>query len=259
MSIKTPVLFISHGAPTFALEPGLLGTRLKTIGEQLNSIKSVLVISPHWQTQNLRVMTNPKPKTYHDFSGFPAALYQLQYPVSGQPQLAKEILQLLTEYGYKAVADDEHDIDHGVWVPLLHLLPDANIPVVQISMPVSLNASQAIELGQSLSELRSRGVMMIGSGSLTHNLYDLRPENSSVADYVRDFTEWMRARVLTYSLDELSDYRKQAPYAEMAHPTDEHLLPLLFALGASGGGDVQVLSTEVNYGVISMESYAWGL
>ncbi len=147
-----PTLFISHGAPTFALEPGLLGPALNTLGQQLSgakTVKAVLVVSPHWQTRDVTVMTSPAPETVHDFGGFPAALYDLQYPVAGHPQLAAEVSRLLTEAGWTVGVDARRGLDHGAWVPLRHLLPKADIPVFQVSMPMDLDTVSAYNLGTS--------------------------------------------------------------------------------------------------------------
>lgn len=138
---RAPVFFISHGAPTFALEPGQLGARLAAIGQQLMGVKAVLVVSPHWQTRELQVLTTPMPETVHDFGGFPAALYALQYPAPGQPELALKALQLLTQAGWPVSAEAHCGLDHGAWVPLWHLLPQAKVPVFQVSMPHHLDTA----------------------------------------------------------------------------------------------------------------------
>lgn len=157
-----PVLFVSHGAPTFALEPGVLGPALRQLGQQLTNIKAVLVVSPHWQTRDVHVMSTALPQTIHDFGGFPAALYDLQYPAVGQPALAEQTEQLLTQAGWTVHNDAQRGLDHGVWVPLRYLLPQANVPVFQVSMPIDLSTKGAFELGKSLSALRTQGVMIVG-------------------------------------------------------------------------------------------------
>ena len=171
---KAPVLFISHGAPTFAIEPGLLGPQLQRLGAQLPEIKAVLVVSPHWQTRDVNVMTTARPETVHDFGGFPARLYSLQYPTTGQPELADEAARLLKQSGFNTQFDDRRGLDHGAWVPLMYLLPKANVPVFQVSIPFSLDTRQALKLGQALTPLREQGVLIVASGSMTHNLYEVR-------------------------------------------------------------------------------------
>jgi 4,5-DOPA dioxygenase extradiol len=256
---RAPVFFISHGAPTFALEPGQLGAHLRAMGSQLAGVKAVLVVSPHWQTRELQVLTTPKPETVHDFGGFPAALYQLQYPAPGQPELALEALRLLTQAGWPATADANRGLDHGAWVPLWHLLPQATIPVFQVSMPHKLDTAGALALGRALAPLRDQGVLIVGSGSLTHNLYDLQPPAAPAAAYAVEFAHWIRHAVTRADVDALLDYRRRAPHAERAHPTQEHFLPLLVALGASHEAEAaQVIAGDITYGVLSMESYVWG-
>lgn len=256
---RAPVFFISHGAPTFALDPGQLGAHLRAMGQQLGGIKAVLVVSPHWQTRALQVLTTPKPETIHDFGGFPAALYQLQYPAPGQPELALEAQRLLAQAGWPVTADAQRGLDHGAWVPLWHLLPQATVPVFQVSMPHQLDTAGALALGRALAPLRDQGVLIVGSGSLTHNLHDLQPPASAAAAYAVEFAHWIRNAVNRADVDALLDYRLRAPHAERAHPTQEHFLPLLVALGASQGAEAaQVIAGDITYGVLSMESYVWG-
>jgi 4,5-DOPA dioxygenase extradiol len=257
---KAPVFFISHGAPTFALEPGMLGPQLQALGEQLSGVSAVLVVSPHWQTRDVTVMTTAAPETVHDFGGFPAALYQLQYPAIGQPQLATEVAQRLTEAGYMVGLDARRGLDHGAWVPLRHLLPNADVPVFQVSMPYDLDTAGAFKLGQALAPLRERGVLILASGSMTHNLYEFRQSGGSEAAYAREFTQWIRQAVTGNAVEQLVAYRQLAPHAERAHPTEEHYLPLLVALGARGDGETaHIIEGGITHSVLSMESYAWGL
>lgn len=257
---QAPAFFISHGAPTFALEPGKLGARLAALGKELSGEQAVLVVSPHWQTDGVKVMANQSPATLHDFGGFPRALYDLQYPAPGHLQFAVEANQLLAGAGFEASLDDERGLDHGAWVPLLHLLPAAAVPVFQVSMPHTLDAAGALRLGRALAPLRQRGVLIVGSGSMTHNLYEVRQSGAGEAAYVREFTAWVREAVLAGNVERLVDYRRLAPHAERAHPSEEHFLPLLVAIGANGGESaVQAIENEITYGVLSMESYVWGM
>lgn len=257
---KAPVFFISHGAPTFALEPGKLGAQLTALGRELSGVKAVLVVSPHWQTRGLKVMANKSPATLHDFGGFPRELYDLQYPAPGHPPFAAEASRLLVGAGFEASLDDERGLDHGAWVPLRHLLPAADVPVFQVSMPRTLDAAGAARLGRALSPLRERGVLVVGSGSMTHNLHEFRLSATNEAAYVREFAAWVRQAVLADAADTLADYRRLAPHAARAHPTEEHFLPLLIAVGANAGESAaRTIADETTYGVLSMESYAWGL
>jgi len=255
-----PAFFISHGAPTFATEPGILGPSLTAMGRQLAGVKAVLVLSPHWQTRGVSVMTTEKPPTVHDFGGFPAELYELQYPANGQPALAAETARLLADAGWTVNLEARRGLDHGAWVPLMHLLPAANVPVFQVSMPHDLDAAAALRLGQSLAPLREQGVVILASGSMTHNLHEVFNGDGRPDDYALEFAHWVRNAVTGNNTQGLVDYRRLAPHAQRAHPTEEHFLPLLVALGARAGGEAaQVIEGGVTYGVLSMESYAWGL
>ena len=256
--MKAPALFVSHGAPTFALDPGMLGPQLAQLGEQLPELAAVAVVSAHWQSAAVRVMQTAFPETLHDFGGFPEALYRLRYPAPGAPRLASDTAALLEAAGIAASLDPRRGFDHGVWVPLLYLLPKAQIPVFQISMPFDLDARGALQLGRALGPLRQRGVLILGSGSLTHNLGEIGLSDPQATKYAADFTAWIRAHVEGRDLEALVDYRRRAPHAQRAHPTEEHFLPLLVALGASAvDDDVRVLEGGMTYGVLSMESYAF--
>jgi 4,5-DOPA dioxygenase extradiol len=259
-SSTAPVLFISHGAPTFALEPGALGARLREVGADLKDIRAILVVSPHWQTRNLEVMTTEKPATVHDFSGFPSALYSLVYPAHGAPEAAREVASRLREGGWQVAEDAGRGLDHGAWVPLMHLLPGAEVPVFQLSLPDTLGARQLLELGRVLAALRRQGIAIVASGSMTHNLHEFRGGAARPEAYVTEFARWVRAAVERRDLESLVNYRRLAPHAERAHPTEEHFLPLLVAVGATLDDEpLDVLDGEVIYGMLSMESYAWGL
>jgi 4,5-DOPA dioxygenase extradiol len=253
-----PALFVSHGAPTFAIEPGVLGPKLQAFGAQHANISAALVVSAHWQTREVEVMTTVAPATVHDFGGFPDALYQLRYPARGAPELAAEAAELLSDAGFSVSASSQRGLDHGAWVPLRFLWPKADIPVFQVSMPFDLDAPGAEHLGAALGPLRSRGVMILGSGSLTHNLGEFRPGSVQAAAYVREFRDWIRGVVERDDLVSLLRYRELAPHAVRAHPTEEHLLPLLVAMSARQSGDhVEVLEGGIEYGILSMDSFAW--
>lgn len=254
-----PALFISHGSPMFAIEPGLLGPRLQAIGQALRDVQAVLVVSPHWQTRGVRVAATPAPQTIHDFGGFPAALYALEYPAPGAPDLAHAAAQLLSDAGFDVTVDAERGLDHGAWVPLRYLFPQADIPVFQVSLPHDLDAAGALRLGQALAPLRRRGVLVVGSGSLTHNLYEFR-QHINDPEYAQAFADWTNDAVLARDVPALVDYRSRAPHAARAHPTEEHYLPLLVAAGASAADDtVRRIEGGMTYGVLSMDSFGFGM
>ncbi|WP_116472466.1 DODA-type extradiol aromatic ring-opening family dioxygenase [Zobellella maritima] len=253
---RLPTLFVSHGAPTFALEPGRAGPLLQAVGECLPRPKAVLVVSPHWITREIAVTASARPATIHDFGGFPDALYQLQYPAPGAPMLAETVMALLRDQGYPATCDPERGLDHGAWVPLRYLYPDAAVPVIQVSMPASLDPHSAWRLGQALAPLAEAGVLVVGSGSLTHNLYEFRMGSDEQADYAWEFVHWARQAVRGHDKAALMDYLHRAPHGRRAHPTPEHYLPLLVAAAAATpGGEVDVLEGGMSHGVLSMESY----
>lgn len=254
-----PLLFVSHGAPTFALEPGLLGPQLNTLGTELGDIKAILVVSPHWQTRGIAVSASAAPETIHDFGGFPAPLYDLQYPATGAPEVAQQAAKLLADAGFTTAISANRGLDHGAWVPLYHLLPKAQVPVFQVSMPYDLTAAQAVEMGKALAPLREQGVLILASGSMTHNLREFR-QHTQAAPYVQEFANWMRVAVKANALQSVVKYRSEAPHAERAHPSEEHFLPLLIAMGAQQAGDTpRLLDGGIEHGVLSMDSYVWGL
>ncbi|PBS14011.1 dioxygenase [Lysobacteraceae bacterium NML93-0792] len=254
-----PSIFVSHGSPMFAIEPGLLGPNLQRLGEQLSTLSAIVVVSPHWQTQGVRVTASASLATIHDFGGFPAALYALQYPARGTPRLAAETLGLLQAAGFDVLLDNERGLDHGAWVPLRYLKPGADVPVLQVSLPHDIDAAGALRLGQALAPLRERGVLIVGSGSLTHNLYEFR-QHIDDPEYAQTFADWVADAVARGDTAALVAYRARAPFAARAHPTEEHYLPLLVAIGASKADEPrQRIEGGMTYGVLSMDSFAFGL
>ena len=256
---RAPALFVSHGSPMFALEPGLLGPRLEQIGRDLPGLAAIVVVSPHWQTRGVRVTGTPRHATIHDFGGFPAPLYQLRYEPPGAPVLAAEVVGLLQEAGFEAAVDPSRGLDHGAWVPLRYLRAQADIPVLQVSLPQDIDAAGALRLGRALAPLRERGVLVVGSGSLTHNLYEFR-QHIRDPEYAQAFADWVAEAVARRDADALVGYRGQAPHAARAHPTEEHYLPLLVALGASGDDEPgELVAGGMTHGVLSMDSFGFGL
>lgn len=254
-----PTLFISHGAPTYALQPGLAGAVLTELGRALSRPAAVLVVSPHWMTAQPRVMTSAQPATLHDFGGFEKALYRLKYTAPGHPALAQRTIELLGAAGWSAQADVHQGLDHGAWVPLMHLYPEADVPVYQVSLPATLDAQQALTYGAALAPLSEEGVLIIGSGSLTHNLHEFFGARTHDAHYAREFADWIRDAVVNGDRTRLASAITQAPHARRAHPTPEHFLPLLVAYGAAQQTTpVTVLPGEMIRDVLAMESYVFG-
>lgn len=260
-STTVPALFVSHGAPLFAVDAGETGPALTRWGQQLReqfpALRGVVILSPHWMARGVRVMTGAQPATWHDFGGFPPELYELQYPAPGAPALAQEVLALLQAAGLAAEGDAQRPFDHGAWVPLRHMFPKADLPVVQVALPVGAGPAQVYALGAALGSLRSQGVLVMGSGSMTHNLGEFFGGARETAPYVLEFSRWIEAALERGDLPALLDYRAQAPHAARAHPTEDHLMPLYFALGAAGD-DLQAdyLSREVMYSMLAMDAFA---
>lgn len=254
-----PTLFVSHGAPTFATEPELAGAQLRALGQALGKPRAIVVVSPHWMTREVEVTATEHPQTVHDFGGFPRELYALQYPAPGAPALATHIQQLFASYGIHAHLNTQRGLDHGAWVPLLHLYPDADVPVLQVSMPFDTDVASACALGQALAPLAHDGVLIVGSGSLTHNLSEFRPGNLKAEPYAQAFSDWVREAVVAGDIQRLLQTFTLAPHAARAHPTTEHFLPLLVAAGAASTPAVStVLDGGIRHGVLAMESYLFG-
>lgn len=257
---RLPSLFVSHGAPSFALEPGMAGPRLTALGRSLPRPQAVLVVSPHWMTPTPRVGIAAQPATIHDFGGFAPALYQLNYPVRGHPALAQRTIDHLSKAGWGAQADEHRGLDHGAWVPLMHLFPEADIPTFQVSLPSRLDAQSAWAFGQALAPLADEGVLIVGSGSLTHNLYEFRSGHGDDEAYVTAFAAWVREAVEQGDQMRLMRTLNEAPQAQRAHPSAEHFWPLLVAAGAAAlSQPVKVIEGGITHGVLSMDSYAFGV
>lgn len=257
---RLPSLFVSHGAPTFALEPGLAGPRLTDLGRALPRPEAVLMVSAHWMTYPPRVSMAADPETIHDFGGFAPALYRLNYPAKGHPDLAKRALQHLRDAGWQPQADERRGLDHGAWVPLLHLFPEADVPVFQVSMPQRLDAETAWSFGKALAPLADEGVLIVGSGSLTHNLYEFRGSQGPDQPYVAKFVAWVREAVEQGDRERLLRTLDDAPDAQRAHPTPEHFWPLLVAAGAADTMlPAHVIDGGIEYGMLAMDAFVFGV
>lgn len=252
-----PSLFISHGSPMLALQPGASGPALARLAQQLPKPRAIVLVSAHWESRDLRVSSAPQPETWHDFRGFPAELYRVQYPAPGDPQLAREIVDLLARADLPAQLDSERPMDHGAWVPLSLMYPHADIPVVQVSLPSQHGPELQSHVGQALASLREQGVLLIGSGSITHNLGELdwQAEPESSEPWAQEFRDWIVEKLAQHDHVALLDYRRQAPHAQRNHPSDEHLLPLFFA--QSAGGRLTVEHSGFTYGALGMDIYSF--
>jgi 4,5-DOPA dioxygenase extradiol len=263
MSNQTPQpsLFVPHGAPTFALRPGAAGAALTRIAEALPRPRAIVVVSPHWHTAAPTVGFADRPRTIHDFGGFPEELYALQYPATGCKEASAEVLSALKEAGFAATGDDTRGLDHGAWLPLRLMFPDADVPVIPVSMQAHLGGTHHLAVGRALAPLTERGFLIIASGNLTHNLGDFQMAyrtGGPAPAYVREFADWIWQHLEAGDLSALLDYRRQAPGAVRAHPTEDHLLPLYVALGAARlGTRAQRLHAGIDDYVLAMDAFAF--
>ncbi len=258
--MKMPVLFVSHGAPTLPLEPGETGAAWQKIAVAIPRPSAILVISAHWETDLPTVSSALQPETIHDFSGFPAALYQLQYPAPGAPDMAQLVVELLQQAGIHIQLNSTRGLDHGAWIPLSLMYPAAKIPVTQLSLQPNRNPAWHIALGRPLQPLREQGVLIIGSGSITHNLRAIfqHRQGDPAPQWVTEFCDWMAEKIQAGDMDSLSNYRSLAPHAAQNHPTDEHLLPLFVALGAADKIDTaQHINRVMTYGFLAMDAWVF--
>lgn len=253
---ELPALFVSHGAPLLAIDDGPAHRFLRELGPSLGKPRAIVVISAHWETSAPAVTVSMRPETIHDFSGFPEALYRLRYPAPGDPELAGRVFQLLDAAGLAGAADYSRGLDHGAWVPLLLMYPDADVPVLQVSLQTALGTAHHLALGEALAPLRREGVLLIGSGSATHNLREIRwqEDAAEVPAWTSEFADWLTTAVAEHRVSNIVDYRTRAPHAVRNHPTEEHFLPLLVAMGAGDpAADWRCVHHSYTYGVVAMD------
>lgn len=261
MPTPLPILFVPHGAPTFALAPGAAGAALAQIAERLPRPSAVVIVSAHWDTPLPTVGTAPLPETIHDFWGFPAPLYDIRYPARGALGIAEEVRHRLEQAGFSPEVDSRQGLDHGTWIPLRLMYPQADIPVVPLSIQSRQGPERHFRLGRALAPLADEGILIVASGNLTHNLRDFQIASmtgSGTPGYVADFADWMWERLAAGDSAAVIDYRRQAPGAVRAHPSEDHLLPLHVALGAAGPDyRAERLHTGIDAHVLSMDAYAF--
>lgn len=256
--VSLPALFVSHGSPMLALQDSPARRFLESLGRSLPRPQAILVVSAHWETAGgPAVSLARQPQTIHDFGGFPRALFEMRYPAPGAPDTAERAAALLEAAGIAVGRSADRGLDHGAWVPLRLMYPDADIPVAQLSVVRGATPGQHAAIGRALAPLREQGVLILASGSLTHNLYEYRGQgiDAPVPHWVGEFEAWMNARLEANDGAALLDYRHAAPYAAQNHPTDEHLLPLFVAMGA--GGPARQIHASFEHGVLAMDAYAF--
>jgi 4,5-DOPA dioxygenase extradiol len=255
---KLPALFVSHGAPTMIIERTPAREFLAGFGATVGRPDAVLAVSAHWDTSAPAVSLAERPETVHDFFGFPQELYRLRYAAPGAPALAQRVASLLQSAGFAVERDAARGLDHGAWVPLMLMYPQADIPVTQLSIQAALGPAHHHRLGKALAALRDENVLILASGGATHNLaYFRRYALSDAApDWVNGFREWIAAAVADGRDTDLLDYRRIAPHAAENHPTEEHFLPLFVALGARTlGTPGRRMHASDTYGVLAMDAY----
>lgn len=256
-----PTIFVSHGSPMLALQDSPARRFLLGLGAELPRPKAIVVFSAHWETGAApAVSLATHPETIHDFGGFPQALFDILYQPAGAPDVAERAAALFAAAGIPVGRHPSRGLDHGAWVPLRLMYPDADIPVLQISIVRGAGPAAHEVLGRALEQLRHEGVLVIGSGSLTHNLYEFRGQavDAPAPGWVTEFEQWMRDRLAAGDRAALLDYRNRAPSAVQNHPSEEHLLPLFVAMGAAGAGaQAQLLHSSFEHGVLAMDAYAF--
>jgi 4,5-DOPA dioxygenase extradiol len=231
-----PSIFVSHGAPTLALDPGETGQFWQSLAAALPRPKAVLCISAHWTTADPEVSGTPRNDTIHDFYGFPEPLYRIAYPAPGMPALAERVGKLFGDVGIALKIDQGRGLDHGAWVPLRVMYPDADVPALQLSVQPRRDAAWHRRLGAALAPLSGEGVLVLASGGAVHNLRALAWEGGPPPAWARDFDEWLAAALAEGRVAALLDWQRVAPHARQAQPTTEHFLPLFVAWGAAGEG-----------------------
>jgi 4,5-DOPA dioxygenase extradiol len=266
---RLPALFISHGSPMVALQGEDAYSRsLHAYCAMLpERPKAIAIVSAHGLSPGdeggrmgtVDVNASSRPVAFHDFRGFPGELYKLDYPCPGSPELAAQIAARLADEGFATALDRSAMLDHGVWVPLRALYPEADIPVVQLSMPYPARPETVLKLGKALAPLREEGCLVIGSGSMVHNLGKLvwHQKNGPAAPWAQEFDDWAFAQLRRKDVGALCAFMEQAPHARLAHPEPEHFNPIFFTLGASLPGDeLRPIHREIQYSTLSMSCFA---
>ncbi len=253
-SERMPVLFIGHGNPMNAITDTEYSRNWSMLGKKLPIPNAILCISAHWLTQGTAVNINLHPKTIHDFGGFPDELFKVNYPALGAPELAKEVIQEIKSTPIKE--DTDWGLDHGAWSVLKHLYPQANIPVFQMSINYSKSPEYHFKLGQELAALRNRGVLILSSGNIVHNLGMVTWKNPNQKyDWALEFDDLVKQNILKNTPDPLINYQKNKTLAELAHPSNDHYLPLMYTLGLRNEKDEVTFFTEnIDMGSISMRT-----
>src|SRR5487761_2371800 len=259
MSKHMPVVFVSHGAPDALLKAPDTIAAWREMSHQIPVPKGILVISAHWEALQPTVSVASAPETIYDFSGFSPELYRMKYPAQGAPALAKRVASLLSEAGIKGELHPNRGLDHGAWVPLTAMFPNADIPVAQLTLVRNGTVSTHFEIGKALAPLRDEGILILTAGAITHNFgwLNWRADGSEAPfPKAKSFADWVTKELAAHNVSALLDYRS-APYGSESHPTEEHFLPLFVALGAASGDTSTLYRPGFTYGGLSMDAYLW--
>jgi len=241
-----------------ALQPGPAGEAWAALGRRLGKPRAILIASAHWESSRPVLTGAARPETIHDFYNFPEPLYRLRYPAPGSPELARRAQALLRDAGFEAGVDPARGLDHGAWAPLLYVYPDADVPVVQLSVQPELGPRHHLDVGRSLRKLLDEDVLVVGSGHMTHNLRDWMRGSGEPQPYARDFQAWVFEKIKDHDVENLVEYRSRSAGGARAHPTDEHFLPLFVALGAAPGeGEPERVYDAIDSGVLAMDAYVF--
>jgi len=257
-----PSLFVSHGSPMIVLQHTPAHDFLAGFGKELGKPKAILVASAHFETRAPMLTADAQPAMIYDFGGVPRPLFEVQYPAPGDPALAQRAAQLLGEAGLAAQTVANRGFDHGTWTPLKLMYPDADVPVVQLSVQPALSAAHHMAMGRALAPLREEGVLVMGSGSMTHNLHEYMRMRATIdtpaPDWVKQFGAWAHEAIESGSQQDIANWLECAPFARENHPSPEHYLPLPFAFGAGGkGAKGKRVHTSNEYGVLMMDAYVF--
>ena len=263
MNDRMPFLFLGHGSPMNAIEDNAFRRSWQELGAQFGTVyprpRSVLCISAHWLTDGWWVTGMDRPRTIHDFGGFPRELFAQQYPAPGSPELAKRVTQAVT--GFDVGLDTQWGFDHGSWSVLKPMFPAADIPLVQLSMDYARPPAEHFAIGEQLRALRDEGVLIVGSGNVVHNLRAARRDAAAgqAYDWAAEFDAMVATKVGEGDLAGLAGFQQMGDVARLAHPTYDHYLPLLYAAGAVDAGEpVRFFNEQYQLASISMRSMVWG-
>ncbi|PCI84439.1 MAG: dioxygenase [Hyphomicrobiales bacterium] len=255
--MKMPSLFLPHGAPDLPLSGHPAAKFLQQLKRNIPNPKAIVIISAHWETFGVQITTAPELETIYDFGGFPSELYDLKYAAKTTPELIEKIKNLLGDANIQFSANNRRGLDHGAWVPLWLAFPDANIPIVQLSLDRRMNAEDLFKFGQVLGVLREQNILIIGSGASVHNLGNITPEGSPVADWAIAFNGWLEGVIENNEWQKLLKF-SAVPHYKQAHPTPEHLLPLIVAAGAGLDEPTSKIHSSFSYGSIGMSAWMFG-